>query len=469
MKELGIEPDSTVYWAILASMGEGIIFADHNNRIVCINEAAEKIRGIKAGNFLGRDLLAMHTPMARQRIGSILQALKEGALHSHTRPLKTKGGVYENSYFPIRGREGNFVGTLMVSRDITEKEQLKEENSVLRDQIMTEYCCGEMIAHSPAMQPVFQVIRATAPLDSTILIGGESGTGKELVARAIHQQSRRCKFPMIKVNCAALPENLLESELFGYEKGAFTGAVRERKGKFEQAHRGTIFLDEIGEMPLSAQAKLLRVLQERTVERIGGNRELQVDVRVIAATNRDLKVEAAQGRFREDLFYRLNVIPVQIPPLRERQEDILPLTRRFLDLFSEQMGRPDLEITPDAKRLLLGYRYPGNVRELKNAVERSVALCSGRLLSCDDLPQSFTTAQDATPVHDFRGSAPHHSRMHDGAQLAADLTNYQDHLIDQALASAGHNKGEAARLLGISRKTLWKKLKQRETIPVTAG
>jgi DNA-binding NtrC family response regulator len=222
-------------------------------------------------------------------------------------------------------------------------------------------------------------------------------------------------------------------------------------------------------MPLSAQAKLLRVLQERTVERIGGNRELQVDVRVIAATNRDLKVEAAQGRFREDLFYRLNVIPVQIPPLRERQEDILPLTRRFLDLFSEQMGRPDLEITPDAKRLLLGYRYPGNVRELKNAVERSVALCSGRLLSCDDLPQSFTTAQDAAPVHDFRGSAPHHSRMHDGAQLAADLTNYQDHLIDQALASAGHNKGEAARLLGISRKTLWKKLKQRETIPVTAG
>jgi PAS domain S-box-containing protein len=466
MKDLGIEPDSEVYWAILASMGEGIIFADRDNRIVCINKAAEKIRGIKAANFLGRDLLAMHTPTARQRIGSVLAALKDGTIPSHTRPLKSKGGLYENSYYPIRDRKGNFLGTVMVSRDITEKEQLKEENSVLRDQIMTEYSCGELIAHSPAMQPVFQVIRATAPLDSTILVGGESGTGKELVARAIHQQSRRSKFPMIKVNCAALPENLLESELFGYEKGAFTGAVRERKGKFEQAHHGTIFLDEIGEMPLAAQAKLLRVLQERTVERIGGNRELKVDVRVIAATNRNLKLEVAQGRFREDLFYRLNVIPVQIPPLRERQEDILPLTQRFLDLFSEQMGKPALEITPDAKRLLLGYPFPGNVRELKNAVERAVALCSGRLLSCGDFPQSFASAHRAS---ELRGSAPHHTRMPDGARLAADLTGYQDRLIDEALADAGQNKGEAARLLGISRKTLWKKLKQREESTVTAG
>lgn len=190
----------------------------------------------------------------------------------------------------------------MVSRDITEKEQLKEENSVLRDQLMSEQGYGGMIGYSQAMQPVFQIIRATAPLDSTILISGESGTGKELVARALHQQSRRSGCPLVKLNCAALPESLLESELFGYEKGAFTGAVRERKGKFEQAQHGTIFLDEIGEMPLAAQAKLLRVLQERTIERVGGNREIRVDVRVVAATNRDLRHEVAQGASARTCF-----------------------------------------------------------------------------------------------------------------------------------------------------------------------
>ncbi|MBJ6725052.1 sigma-54 interaction domain-containing protein [Geomesophilobacter sediminis] len=458
MKQLGIEPESTVYGEILASMGEGIIFADQDNRIVLVNQAAEQIRGIKAGNFLGRDILEMHSPMARERIGEILAALRSGALPSHTRPLHTKGKVYENIYYPIRADAGAFVGTLMISRDITEKEQLKEENSALREQISAENARGEMVARSAAMQPVFQVIRTTAPLDSTILIGGESGTGKELVARAIHRESRRARHPMVKVNCAALPENLLESELFGYEKGAFTGALRERKGKFEQANGGTIFLDEIGEIPLPAQAKLLRVLQERTVERIGGNREISVDVRIIAATNRDLSLEVAKGRFREDLYYRLNVIPVHLPPLRERREDIIPLTRRFLAIFSEQMGKPALELAPEAARLLLAYNYPGNVRELKNAVERAVALSAGDRITGEDLPPNFTTqsAPAATRL-------PHPSRMPEGAALAANLNGFEDVLIDQALERAGNNKGEAARLLGVSRKTLWKKLKQRET------
>jgi PAS domain S-box-containing protein len=446
--------ESAVYRAVLASMGEGIIFADRADRIIYVNGAAEQIRGIKAENFLGRDLLAIHSPPARERIGAILAGLRDGTIPFHTRPLDTKGRIFENSYYPIRDEEGRFAGTVMVSRDITEKEHLKEENSVLREQLLSEHSCGDMIGRSPAMQPVFQVIRATAPLDSTILIGGESGTGKELVARALHQQSRRSPFPLVKVNCAALPESLLESELFGFERGAFTGAVRERKGKFEQADRGTLFLDEIGEMPLAAQAKLLRVLQEKTVERVGGNREIRVDVRIIAATNRDLRQDVAAGRFREDLYYRLNVIPINLPPLRERREDILTLASIFLDRFAREMGRPALKLSREAKQTLLGHPYPGNVRELKNAMERAAALCRGSYLSLDDLPPEFHGHRLLPPP---RTGPLESSRT---SLLVANLDHREAELIGQALAASGNRRGDAARLLGISRKTLWKKLRQ---------
>ncbi|UPU34716.1 sigma 54-interacting transcriptional regulator [Geomonas paludis] len=448
------EPGNAVYRAILTSMGEGIIFADHTNRIVCVNAAAEQIRGIDAANYLGRDLLAIHSPPARSRIADILASLRSGTLAFHTRPLEVKGRIFENSYYPIKDGDDRFVGTLMVSRDITEREHLKEENSVLRDQLLSEYTCGGMIGRSPAMQPVFQMIRSTAPLDSTILITGESGTGKELVARELHGKSRRSGSPLIKINCAALPENLLESELFGFEKGAFTGALKERKGKFEQAHRGTLFLDEIGELPLSAQAKLLRVLQEKTVERIGGSREIQVDVRIVAATNRDLRQDVAAGQFREDLFYRLNVIPIELPPLRERLEDILPLATVFLSRFAAEMGRPELKLSREAKEALLNHRYPGNVRELKNAMERATALCTGNILMLDDLPAEFRCGAFAAPEAEaLRDPAQ-------GSVLASKLDDREAELIEQALAVTGHRRAEAARLLGISRKTLWKKMKR---------
>lgn len=452
-----VSAENAVYREILTSMGEGIIFADHTNRIIFVNAAAEQIRGIKANNFLGRDLLAIHSPPARERISAILTSLRDGTIPSHTRPLETKGRIFANSYYPIRNETGRFIGTAMISRDTTEKEHLKEENSVLRDQLMNEHACGEMIGRSPVMQPVFQVIRATASLDSTILICGESGTGKELVARALHQKSRRSACPVVKVNCAALPESLLESELFGFEKGAFTGAVRERKGKFEQADRGTLFLDEISEMPLSAQAKLLRVLQEKTVERVGGSREIKVDVRIIAATNRDLRQDVAAGRFREDLFYRINVIPINLPPLRERHADILPLATTFLSRFSQEMGRPSLSLSREAKQVLLSHPYPGNVRELKNAMERAAALCRESELTIDDLPPEFSmTHQKEQPgIHSLAPGQP--------SVLAAQLDQRETELIEKALKSSGNRRGEAARLLGISRKTLWKKLKQQAT------
>ncbi len=457
MSESENGPGAAVYQAILTSMGEGIIFADHDNRIVFVNAAAEQVRGIKAEKFVGRDLLSIHTPPARERIAAILAGLRDGSAASHTRPLETKGRIFENCYYPIRDRGERFVGTLMISRDITERERLKEENSELREQLLTEYACGGMIGRSRAMQPVFQVIRSTAPLESTILVTGESGTGKELVARELHQRSRRSDGPLVKVNCAALPETLLESELFGFEKGAFTGALRERKGKFEQAERGTLFLDEIGEMPLSAQAKLLRVLQERTVERIGGSKEIEVDVRIIAATNRDLRQDVAAGLFREDLFYRLNVIPIDLPPLRERLEDILPLATIFLSRFSQQMNRPQLQLSREAKQALLKHPFPGNVRELKNAMERATALCTGDTLGIDDLPPEFSQhAVKLTQLAAFQPPMP-------GPKLSAGLDHREAELIQEALAATGNRRGEAARLLGISRKTLWKKMKR----PVT--
>ncbi|RQW78362.1 MAG: PAS domain S-box protein, partial [Geobacter sp.] len=289
--------DPSAYQAILACMGEGIIFADSEDRVAYMNAAAERIRGIRAENFLGRGLLTIHSPHVAARVKDLLIHFRSGEVLFHTKSINVKGRIFENSCYPVRDSDRNYVGTMMVSRDITEKERLREENQVLREQVLSEFGCCDMIGKSPAMQPVFQGITAAAAVDSTILLTGESGTGKELVARAIHEHSLRKDHALIKVNCAALPETLLEAELFGHEKGAFTGAVRERKGKFEQAHEGTIFLDEVAEMPLTAQAKLLRALQEKTIERLGGNREIRVDVRIIAATNRDLRREVEQKTF----------------------------------------------------------------------------------------------------------------------------------------------------------------------------
>ncbi len=443
--------DSSIYQAILACMGEGIIFVDKDDRLAYINAAAEKIRNIRAENYLGLNLSSIHSPQTAERVRELLAGMKRGAMPSCTKTIEVKEKIFENCYYPIRDNSGNYVGTLLVSRDITEKELLKEENLGLREQVHSELGFGDMIGKSPAMQPVFKVIHAAAAVDSTILITGESGTGKELVALAIHEHSRRKNHPMIKVNCAALPETLLESELFGYEKGAFTGAVKERKGKFEQAQGGSIFLDEIAEMPIAAQSKLLRVLQERTVERLGGNKEIKVDVRIIAATNKDLRHEVDTRKFREDLYYRLNVIPIHLPPLRERREDIQPLAQQFLNRFAEKMHKPVLEIAANANNALMEYAYPGNIRELENTIERAVALSIGGELRLEDLPLDFSRPLPApspsTPPPSVAGS------------LATTVHRFERSAIEEALRATGNRKGEAAKLLGISRKTLWEKMK----------
>jgi DNA-binding NtrC family response regulator/HAMP domain-containing protein len=302
--------------------------------------------------------------------------------------------------------------------------------------------CG-IIGKDPKMQVIYRLIEDTGPTDATVLIQGESGTGKELVAKAIHQQSERRNKTFVVINCSAYPDTLLESELFGHEKGAFTGAIRQKAGRFEQAHRGTVFLDEIGEIPPTAQIKLLRVLQTHRFERLGGEQSLEVDVRILAATNKNLLKEVQKGAFREDLFYRLNVIPIFLPPLRERRNDIPLLANHFLNAFAAEQGKRLEELSPDAMRKILDYSWPGNVRELENSIEHAVVLAKGTRIEIADLPSVIRGATPATATNDV--------------PLMAESERV---LLEKVLEECNWNKKKAARRLGIGRSTLYAKLKR---------
>lgn len=326
--------------------------------------------------------------------------------------------------------------------------RLKTENQILRQQLTARYQFGNLIGRSPAMQEVFSLIERIAPSRATVLLCGESGVGKDMVARAIHWHSPRKAHAMVKINCSALPENLMESELFGYERGAFTGANLTKLGKFEQADGSTVFLDEIGDVPLPLQVKLLRILQEREFERLGSNKTRTVDVRVIAATNVDLRQALDQGRFREDLYYRLNVMPINIPPLRQRQEDIPALAQHFLTKY----GRPGQLLTPAALDKLLTHDWPGNVRELENVIERSLLLANTDALSADSIRLDANPKSKPAPT--ANGSAP--------AFLPPGMTldQYEQSILKEAIKRAQGNKSQAARLLGITRNALRYRLTQ---------
>ena len=318
-----------------------------------------------------------------------------------------------------------------------------------------------MVGQHETMRRVFELVERVADSDATVLITGESGTGKELVARAIHEQSPRAGGPLVPVNCAAIPEGLLESELFGHEKGAFTGAHRARKGRFSLADGGTIFLDEIGEMSPALQAKLLRVLQERVVEPIGDVRTYSVDVRVLAATNRNLETLVSKRRFREDLYYRLAVIPIGLPPLRTRRADISLLLDHFLARFSDRNGRTPPVCPPAVVKVLERYDWPGNVRELENLAERLVILCLGEEVVLPDLPPKFTEA-GRHPLGDWWEDEDDGPPLPEaGIRLKRFLQKVEQSLIDQALARTGGNRNRAAKLLGLNRTTLVEKLRKR--------
>jgi DNA-binding NtrC family response regulator len=323
-----------------------------------------------------------------------------------------------------------------------EVSKLRDENRELREALGERYKFENIIGSSPAMQEIFATIMRVAPTRATVLLAGESGVGKDMIARAIHQHSPRKDRPFVKINCTAIPENLMESELFGYEKGAFTGANISKPGKFEQANTGTVMLDEIGDVPASVQVKLLRILQEREFERLGSNKTQQTDVRVIAATNVDLRAALEQGTFREDLYYRLNVVPMNIPPLRERKEDIPYLVDHFVKKFGG-------EISEGALERLVSYHWPGNVRELENVIERSILLAKGPRVEADDIKIESGVGR-ARPAFSAEAFLPE----------GMTLDQYEQSIIREALKRANGNKSQAARLLGLTRNALRYRLTQ---------
>jgi len=328
-----------------------------------------------------------------------------------------------------------------------EVRALRDENRQLKEELGRRYEFDNIRGRSAPMQEIFSTISRVAPTRATVLLAGESGVGKDLIARAIHFHSPRRDRPFVKINCTAIPENLMESELFGYEKGAFTGAAQSKPGKFELADTGTVLLDEIGDVPASIQVKLLRVLQEREIERLGSNKTLHIDVRVIAATNQDLRAALEQGTFREDLYYRLNVVPISIPPLRARREDIPFLAEHFVKAMGAENGSPVRGLTDAAVKKLTEYHWPGNVRELQNVIERSLVLCSGDTLDADDIKLE---------------TAPR-PRAQTGEHLLPDgmtLDEYEQSIIREALQRAEGNKSHAARLLGLTRNALRYRLAQ---------
>jgi DNA-binding NtrC family response regulator len=329
----------------------------------------------------------------------------------------------------------------MVIHKELDVRNLREENRSLREALGKRYAHPNVVARSPKMQEVLATVERVAPTNATVLLGGESGVGKDLIARAIHEKSRRATGPFLKINSTAIPENLLESELFGFERGAFTGAVASKPGKFELADKGTLFLDEIGDVPPVTQVKLLRVLQEREFERLGGTRTIKVDVRLIAATNRDLRAALEQGTFREDLYYRLNVVPIDIAPLRERKEDIPDLVNLFISQFMGESSKPVEAIAPEAMQILVNYHWPGNVRELQNIVERACALAKGSVLGVADIHLDVRPTKAANGAGGF---------LPDGMTLE----QWEDEMVQEALRRANGNKSQAARLLGLSRNAL---------------
>jgi DNA-binding NtrC family response regulator len=364
-------------------------------------------------------------------IDSAVEAVRSGAFDYLTKPLATQK-------------------LLLTVERAAERRTLRHEVTNLRREVGERYATRNLIAASPPMRRILELVEVVSASDSSVLIQGESGTGKELVARAIHFRGARAARPFIAINCAALPEALLESELFGYAKGAFTGAAADRKGLFEEADSGTILLDEIGDMPLLLQAKLLRVLQEGEVRRVGATSMRRVDVRILASSNRDLSSLIKEGKFREDLYYRLNVIPLVIPPLRERREDIAPLCAHFLTLYGAKLGREAQRLSAETLQMILAYEWPGNIRELENLIARAVTLSASPVISVEEFRVIFSLGGQKVQSSSPAAAPPPENGP----------SSKEKEVILDALKSANGNQTKAAIALGIGRNTLWRKMKK---------
>jgi PAS domain S-box-containing protein len=418
--------------AILEIVPTGLFTLDHDMRVRSMNQAAEKLLGLSAGEGLGltcKEILGEHicAPDCAFR-----KSLHEGLLQRDwSVKVRLRRGDRRELLLSTAflGAESEDQHQVAVSvKDITEAERLHRA-------LHERWVFHGLICASAEMKEVVTLVRELAPFDSTVLVLGESGTGKEVIARAMHAESKRRSKPFVTVNCSAYSEGLLESELFGHVAGSFTGAMRDRQGRFESADGGTVFLDEIGEISPAIQVKLLRVLQERTIERVGDQKTVPVDIRVVAATNRDLRQEVRDDNFREDLFYRLNVITVDVPPLRQRRNDIPALTEHFVPKYAQETGKKVDSVSEEALETLLRYDWPGNVRELENAIEHAVVRTHSPIILPKDLPQ------EVRGVGSDDSSSPHESR------------------IEAAMAATGGKVGRAAEILGVHRTTLWRWLK----------
>ena len=446
---------------------------DADGRITAVSNHWLAKLGYSRNEVIGRSILDFITDESRQPLmdGRLKEFISQGDVQNVPRQMVTKTGEVLDVLLSARAERdatGGVVRMLVASKDVTErnrgeaklreaygeiarlKEELQRERDYLREEVNLSMNFGRIVGDSPALAAMLARIEAVAGTPASVLIVGETGSGKELVAHAIHARSRRADGPLVKVNCAAIPDELFESEFFGHVRGAFTGAHRDRVGRFELADGGTIFLDEVGEIPLALQGKLLRVLQEKEFERVGDDKTRKVDVRVIAATNKDLEQAVEAGEFREDLYYRLSVFPVQVPPLRKRGDDVVQLATHFLEQVCREFGRPCPPLTAAQLEMLRGYDWPGNVRELKNVIERAVILSRGGALRLDlSLPVDGVPGQAlATPA--AAGSAP-------GFVTEAQMREQQRHNIVAALQAAGgriSGKGGAAELLGIRPTTL---------------
>ena len=448
--------DSRFAGLLLETMGEGVFTLDSEGRITSWNPAMERLSGYRAEEAIGCycSLLAFSRCFGRECPANIheCQIYKKGEVQPSECQLKHKDGhrvsVIKNARV-LKDEENRIIGVVETLTDLTELTAARRKAEEAQQKLLEKHQFHNIIGKSHAMREVFQALRMAAKSDASVLLQGESGTGKELAAGAIHYNSDRSKGPLVVVNCSALSESLLESELFGHVRGAFTGAHRDRVGRFEEAHGGTILLDEIGEVSPLIQLKLLRVLQERQIERVGETSSRHLDIRVIAATHKELYSLVREGNFREDLFYRLKVFPVFLPPLRSRREDIPLLVRHFIDSFNTKTGKGISGLSHDAMQLMMDYNWPGNVRELENAIEHAFVLCETEWIDVFDLPVEIRQME----LDALSANPPHSGVAHKYKKLTRES-------LMALLHECAWNKAEAARRLGKSRTSVWKYMKK---------
>jgi PAS domain S-box-containing protein len=448
-----LEQELNRYWkTVVNTIQDGVMIVDTEGTIVSANKALEKITGYSRAELIGKSCTILDCnicEIARERKGEKWCSLfRTGAVSMRKCALMKKNGdhthVLKNASL-LHDTDGNVMGAVETMTDINELIEKDTQIEAFRRELRTEDGFHGILGTSAPIEQEFDLISNASQSDAPVIIFGESGTGKELVAKAIHDTGTRRKKPFVKVNCAALTESLLESELFGHVKGAFTGAHRSREGRFEAAHGGDIFLDEIGDLPLSTQVKMLRVLEEKVIERVGDNRPVHIDVRIISATNRNLKQLVGRGSFREDFFYRINVIPIMVPPLRERVEDIPLLADSFFRRIQLKNEKKIMGISNEAMELLMSYAWPGNVRELKSAFEYGFVTCQELLIQPHHFPPAVTSAQ------------PIAKTIKKNLLNRADMKKKQ---LIEALESANGNQSRAADILGISRVTVWNRMKK---------